>query len=88
MKRMTDEQMFVWMMLLIEWFVIGLWIGGAMAQRTPPNEPKPTNWDKKLHKEWNKGFRAGEQSTIKRMGSKLRDAELLAEYNDRFRKGE
>lgn len=84
---MTDIQMVLMTIALIEMFVFGLWFGGAMAQRENPNEPKPKNWDDKLRKEWNKGFRAGEQSTIKRMGSKLRNEELLAEYNDRFRKG-
>lgn len=84
---MTDAQVFAWMIILMEFFIMGLWIGGVMAQRTPPNEPKPKNWDDKLRKEWEKGFRAGEQSTIKRMGSKLRDEELLAEYNAEHRRG-
>jgi hypothetical protein len=85
---MTDVQAYMWVILLMEFFIMGLWIGGSLAQRDNPNEPKPKNWDDKLHKEWAKGFRAGEQSTIKRMGSKLRDEELLAEYNSRFKKGE
>lgn len=74
------------MIILMEFFIMGLWIGGVLAQHDNPNEPKQKNWDDKLHKEWNKGFRAGEQSTIKRMGSKLRDEELLAEYNAEHRK--
>lgn len=81
-------QAFAWMIILMEFFIMGLWIGGVLTQHDNPHEPKPKNWDEKLRKEWEKGFRAGEQSTIKRMGSKLRDEELLAEYNDRFRKGE
>lgn len=88
MKRMTNIQEFVLMFILMEFFIMGLWIGGSLAQRDNPHEPKPNNWDDKLRKEWEKGFRAGEQSTIKRMGSELKDAELIAEYNDRFRKGE
>ena len=85
---MTDVQMFMWIITLMEFFIMGMWFGGFTAQRDNPHEPKPNNWDDKLRKEWEKGFRAGEQSTIKRMGSKLKDAELIAEYNDRFRKGE
>lgn len=85
---MTDMQAFMWMIILMEFFIMGMWFGGLMAHRDNPNEPKPKNWDDKLRKEWHKGFRAGEQSTIKRMGSKLKDEELVAEYNSRFRKGE
>ena len=85
---MTDVQIFMWIIILMEFFIMGMWFGGVMGQRDNPHEPKPNNWDDKLRKEWKKGFRAGEQSTIKRMGSKLKDAELIAEYNDRFRKGE
>ena len=77
----------MWIMILIEFFIMGLWIGGVLAQHDNPHEPKPKNWDDKLHKEWNKGFRAGEQSTIKRMGYKLRNEELLAEYNAEHRRG-
>jgi hypothetical protein len=85
---MTDIQIIMWIVILIEWFVIGLWIGGAMAQRTPPNEPKPKNWDEKLHKEWNKGFRAGEKLTATRMSSKLKDEELVAAYNAEHRRND
>ena len=83
---MTDTQIFMWMLTIIEWFVVGLWFGGAIAQRTPPNEPKPKNWDDELRKEWNKGFRAGEKLTATRMSSKLRDEELVAAYNAEHRR--
>ena len=83
---MTDAQIFSMAVLLIEMFVIGLWIGGFMAERTPPNEPKPKNWDEKLRKEWNKGFRAGEKLTAARMSSKLKDEELVAAYNAEHRR--
>ena len=85
---MTDVQVFVLMILLMEFFIMGLWFGGSMAQRDNPNEPKPKNWDDKLHKEWEKGFKSGEKSMMRRMSSKLKDEELVAEYNSRFRKGE
>lgn len=85
---MTDVQTFVLMILLMGFFIMGLWFGGSMAQRDNPNEPKPKNWDDKLRKEWEKGFKSGEKSMMRRMSSKLKDEELLAEYNSRFRKGE
>jgi len=85
---MTDMQTFMWMITFVEFFIIGMWFGGAMAQRDNPNEPKPKDWDDKLHKEWRRGYRAGERSTIKRMSSKLRDEELIAEYNSEHRRGD
>ena len=85
---MTNESFILLSIVMLEFFIMGLWIGGAMAARENPNEPKPKNWDNKLHEEWNKGYRAGEKSTITRMSSKLKDAELLEEYNSKFRKGE
>jgi hypothetical protein len=85
---MTDVQAFMWMIILMEFFIMGMWFGGSMAQRDNPNEPKPKNWDGKLRKEWEKGFKSGEKSMMKRMSSKLKDEELVAEYNSRFRKGE
>jgi len=83
---MTDTQIFLMAVSLIEMFVIGLWIGGFMAERTPPNEPKPKNWEEKLHKEWDKGFQAGEKFTTARMSSKLKDEELAAAYNAEHRR--
>ena len=88
MKRMTDIRLILLLIVILEFFVMGLWIGGAMATRENPNEPKPKNWNNKLREEWEKGYRAGEKSTMRRMSSKLKDEELLAEYNSRFRKGE
>ncbi len=85
---MTDVQTFMLIIILMEFFIMGMWFGGFIAQRDNPNEPKPKNWDDKLHKEWNKGFKAGEKSMAKRMSSKLRDEELLAEYNAELRRGE
>jgi len=87
-KRMTATQIYMFAILMLEMFIIGLWIGGFMAQRTPPNEPKPKNWDEKLHKEWNKGFRAGEKLTAARMSSRLKDEELLAAYNAEHRRND
>lgn len=85
---MTDVQAFMLMIILMEFFIMGMWFGGSMAQRDNPNEPKPKNWDDKLRKEWEKGFKSGEKSMMRRMSSKLKDEELVAEYNSRLRKGE
>lgn len=88
MKKMTDAQIFMWMTIIMDFFIMGMWFGGLMARSDNPNEPKPKNWDAKLRNEWMKGFKAGEKSMMNRMSSKLKDEELVAEYNSRFRKGE
>lgn len=81
-------QAFACMIILMEFFIMGLWVGGVLAQHDNPHGPKPKNWDDKLRKEWNKGFRAGEKLTAARMRSKLKDEELVAAYNDEHRRND
>lgn len=63
--------------VLFEMFFLGLMIGYEASKRNNPNEPKPTNWEDKLHKRWMDGFKAGEKSMAKRMSERLKHEELV-----------
>ena len=62
--------------VLFEMFFLGLMIGYEASKRNNPNEPKPTNWEDKLHKRWMDGFKAGEKSMAKRMSERLKSEEI------------
>ena len=59
-----------------EMFFFGLFIGYEMSKRNDPNEPKPKNWEDKLHKRWMDGFKAGEKAMAKRMSERLKKEEI------------
>ena len=62
-------------------FFGGLNFGVMMGWRDNPNEPKPKNWEHKLHERWMDGFKAGEKSMAKRMSKRLKDEGIWEEYN-------
>lgn len=62
---------------LVELFVFGIMLGYAAGDRQKPNEPKPKRWEDKLHKEWMKGFRAGENAMLKRVAERLKYEEII-----------
>ena len=76
------DMTFTLCVVLMEMFMMGIFIGSIFGQRENPNAPKPRNWDKEAQKQWNKGFRAGETSMARRMKSRLTDEELLRAYYD------
>lgn len=67
--------------VLFEMFFLGLMIGYEASKRNNPNEPKPKNWEHKLHERWMDGFKAGEKSMAKRISKRLKDEEIWEEYN-------
>ena len=76
---MTDINAMVIPIVLFEMFLIGIMIGHAAGERTDPHQPKPKNWEDKLHKKWMEGFKAGEKSMAKRMSERLKHEELVHE---------
>ena len=70
---------------IVELFILGVMLGYAAGDRQKPNEPKPKDWEDKLHKRWMDGFKAGEKSMAKRMSERLKKEEivrLMLEDND------
>lgn len=63
--------------VLFEMFFFGLFMGYECSKRNDPNEPKPKNWEDKLHKNWMDGFKAGEKSMAKRMFERLKKEEII-----------
>lgn len=67
--------------VLFEMFFLGLMIGYEASKRNNPNEPKPTNWEDKLHKRWMDGFKAGEKSMAKRLKNEEINRVMWEEYH-------
>lgn len=61
---------------LVELLSLGVMIGYMAGERQNPNEPKPKKWEDRLHKEWMKGFQAGEKATLKRVTERLKREEI------------
>ena len=70
-----DTGVALWVMFGIGFFG-GLHFGVMMGWHDNPNEPKPTNWEDKLHKRWMDGFKAGVKSMAKRMSERLKNEEI------------
>ena len=62
--------------ILFEMFFLGLMVGYEASKHNDPNEPKPKDWEDKLHKRWMDGFKAGEKSMAKRMAKRLKKEEI------------
>lgn len=58
---------FVFCIMLVQFFVLGLIFGEGIARRNPPNEPKPKNWSALLLKEYERGYDAGVKATLNQM---------------------
>ena len=68
--------------VLFEMFLFGLMVGHEASKHDNPNEPKPKNWEYKLHKQWMKGFEAGEKSMTKRAFERLKNEQIIREMMD------
>lgn len=73
---MTDINAVIFPIVLFEMFFMGIMIGHAAGERNDPHQPKPKNWEDKLHKKWMEGFKAGEKSMAKRMSERLKNEEI------------
>lgn len=57
-------------------FFLGMMLGFMAGERNNPSEPKPKKWEQELHKEFIKGFKAGEKSMAKSMTARLKETEI------------
>lgn len=61
-------------------FGLGLVFGNGIAERNPPNEPKPTRWSDKLHAEYIKGYDAGVKATLNQMRTEIKRSDERSRY--------
>lgn len=62
-------------LIMFLFFAMGLYLGAAIAERNPPDQPKPTKWTEKLKKEYEFGYNAGVKATLNQMRIEIKRAE-------------
>lgn len=63
--------------ILVEFFMFGIFFGHEMSKRNPPNEPKPKRWSDMLHKEFQKGYDAGVKATLNQMRIEIKRSDEM-----------
>ena len=72
---MEMSPLFVFCIMLAEFFGLGLLFGEGIARRNPPNEPKPKKWSDMLQKEFMRGYDAGVKATLNQMKVEIKKSD-------------
>lgn len=67
-------------------FMCGVIIGTLFAERNPPNEPKPKNWEDLKFKEWLRGFHDGQKYTKKYLNAQISNELRVNSMLEKYRK--
>lgn len=76
------DEWFLFTMLLALFYGMGIMTGYHCNPSKSPYEPKPNNIDEIEHKAWMRGFKAGENSMMKRLSKRLKEEEIYTEMRE------
>lgn len=76
------DEWFVFTMLLALFYGMGIMMGYQSSSSKNPYEPKPRNIDEIKHNAWIRGFKAGEESIMKRLSKRLKEEEIYTEMRE------